>query len=180
MTIYTIGHSTRPLEAFFALLTRERINGLVDVRRYPVSRRHPQFSRDRLVDACAAREITYTHVPDLGGHRTPLPASPNAGIRNAVMRGYADHMNSPEFRAALEDLIAGSSTARLALMCAEADPGRCHRHFIADALLVAGCKVEHIVTEHTIPHRIHPLAQPSGDSLTYPRGRSRSQGQLFS
>jgi uncharacterized protein (DUF488 family) len=180
MTVYTIGHSARPLEAFFALLTRERIQQLVDVRRYPVSRRQPQFSRERLEAECVTRKIAYAHTPALGGHRSPGPASPNAAVRNAALRGYADHMDSPEFRAALRDLIATSSAVRLAVMCAEADPGRCHRRFLADALLVAGCSVEHIVTEQTIPHQLHPHAQLAGDKLTYPLGHSRGQGQLFS
>jgi uncharacterized protein (DUF488 family) len=175
--VYTIGHSTRALEQFLALLGAHGITLLVDLRTVPRSRRHPQFDRATLPPALAGAGIDYAHAPRLGGLRRPRPDSPNTGWRRAGFRGFADHMQSAEFDAALADLIARASQGRLAIMCAEADPRRCHRTLIADALFVVGVTVRHVLGPgHAEPHALTPWARVEGGRVTYPArpGRRRT------
>ena len=167
--IYTVGHSTRPIEEFVGLLKAHGIRRVVDVRTIPKSRRNPQFGQESLRASLAAAAIEYTHMPELGGLRRARADSPNAGWRNASFRGYADYMQTPEFARALEALIALAANERIAVMCAEAVPWRCHHSLIADALLVRGIPSEDIASAtKTAPHRLTPFARVTGTALTYP------------
>ena len=167
-TIYTIGHSTRSLEDFVALLYREAVRHLADVRAFPSSRRYPHFNAERLAAELEARGIAYSHHPALGGRRNPRPASLNAGWRNAGFRGYADYMATPEFERALAELLTLSAATRTAVMCAEAVPWRCHRTLIADALVARGIEVRHILDSATTAHAITRFALIQGDRVSYP------------
>jgi uncharacterized protein (DUF488 family) len=168
--VLTIGHSTRALLAFLALLAEFEATTLVDVRRFPGSRRYPHFGKPALADALAGVGIGYAHEPDLGGRRDASPASVNTAWRVAAFRGYADHMASPEFRAGLERVFALSETGRPVIMCAEALPWRCHRQLIADALVARGVTVRHILGPgQERAHELNPSARPGPDGvLAYP------------
>ena len=167
--VLTVGHSTRPIDDFIALLKAHGVETVVDVRTVPKSRRNPQFGQDALPHSLANAGIGYTHVPALGGLRRARPDSPNAGWRNASFRGYADHMQTPQFAQALAEVMQRAGRERLALMCAEAVPWRCHRSLIADALLVRGVPVEDIASPtRRTPHRLTPFARVRGTALTYP------------
>lgn len=165
--IWTIGHSTQSSESLIAALTSARIERLVDVRRYPGSRRHPQFNRDTLAAALAVSGIVYVHEPALGGRRTPAHDSVNTALRDPGFRGFADYMATPEFEGALEALIA-SASQRTAIMCAEAVPWRCHRSLIADALVARGLDVEHLVGAKSRPHQLTAAARVDATRVTYP------------
>jgi len=180
--IHTIGHSTRSVEELIGLLRESGIRLLVDVRRYPGSRRHPQFGRDALAAALRAAGIEYVHEPDLGGRREPRPDSPNTAWRNSGFRGYADYMATPPFRAALERLVARGEEEPTAIMCAEAVPWQCHRRLIADALVARGIPVIHILgPERTESHELHPDARVGPDgTVSYPAGgEGPAQADLF-
>ena len=166
--IHTIGHSTRTLEAFLGLLRREDIRHVVDVRRYPASRRHPHFESVALERALGAAGIAYSHVPSLGGRRNANPMSPNVGWRNASFRGYADHMATFEFEAALDALVVIASRVPTTLMCAEAVPWRCHRTLIADALVARGHDVFHILDAAASPHKLTSFAVIRNGCVEYP------------
>jgi uncharacterized protein (DUF488 family) len=164
--IHTVGHSTRAIADFIALVREGDVRILVDVRRQPFSRRHPQFSRDRLARSLADAGIAYVHEVDLGGHREPRPDSPNTAWRNDALRGYADHMGSPEFQAALSRVAAMEHAA---VLCAEAKPQDCHRQLLADALVARGVAVRHLVGPGVAEdHRLHVRAVRRGDVLVYP------------
>ena len=179
--VYTVGHSTRALDDFIALLRAHGVQRLVDVRTVPRSRHNPQFNRDTLPEALQGADIAYSHEAALGGLRKPKPDSPNAGWRNLSFRGYADHMQTAGFAHSLTDLMARAKTEQLALMCAEAVPWRCHRSLIGDALLVHGVAVEEIVdAKRRQPHRLTPFAAVEGTTITYPPQGSASQADLFS
>lgn len=168
-TIYTVGHSTHPIEEFIALLNAHGIKRLVDVRTIPKSRHNPQFMQDALAASLRAEGITYRWVKALGGLRHAHKDSPNAGWRNASFRGYADYMQTAEFAEAVDDLVKRGAHNDLAIMCAEAVPWRCHRSLIGDALLVRGVKVLDIMTEKSaVPHKLTSFAQVDGTSITYP------------
>ena len=168
--IYTIGHSTRPWAEFLGLLSGHGIAHVIDVRRYPASRRHPQFARDALAAALAAAGIGYDHAADLGGRRSPRPDSVNTAWRSAPFRGYADHMETPAFQTALAWLLEVGRARPAAVLCAEAVPWRCHRQLIADALVASGEPVAHILTEARLePHRISAHARMLGEGrVRYP------------
>ncbi len=167
--IYTIGHSTRPIADFLAMLHAFGIATLVDIRTVPKSRHNPQFGQEALTEALEADGVSYRYMKALGGLRKPWPDSPNAGWRNESFRGYADHMQTPDFEAALADLIALSQNTRLAIMCAEAVPWRCHRSLVADALSVRGVPVEHIMgVGKSSPHKLTRFAHVEGARITYP------------
>jgi hypothetical protein len=168
-TVLTVGHSMRPLDDFIALLSAHRVTHLIDVRTVPRSRHNPQFNRDTLPDALAGASIHYTHEPGLGGFRHADPESPNRGWRNASFRGYADYMQTAEFTARLESLMTLAGQEKVALMCAEAVPWRCHRSLIADALLVHGLRVEEIINAtRSQLHKLTPFARVNGTAITYP------------
>jgi uncharacterized protein (DUF488 family) len=168
--VYTIGHSTREFPEFLGLLESQQIRHVVDVRRYPASRRHPQYARAALEQALRAAGIAYTHEQDLGGRRQPRPDSPNTGWRSLSFRGYADYMETDAFQAALGRLIAHAQQSRAAVMCAEAVPWRCHRQLIADALLARGHDVGHILSlDRVDAHRLTPFARIESDGrVRYP------------
>ena len=169
MTIWTVGHSTHTAEAFLALLARHRITGIADVRAVPASRRHPHFGRDALRRRLEAHGIQYRHLPGLGGHRQPRPDSPNGAWREAAFRGYADHLETPEFRGAQQELLDFASEFAVSVMCAESGWQVCHRQLVADVLVVGGHEVRHIMCADEA--ELHPLsryARVSGTSVTYP------------
>ena len=167
--IFTVGHSTRAQEELIAILKEAGVALLVDVRRFPGSRRHPQFGKERLRAALAAEGIGYRHEPDLGGRREPRADSPNTAWRMAAFRGYADHMASPEFASGRERLIAEQALPP-AVMCAEALPANCHRQLIADALVARGVEVVHLLAPgRRQPHVLHSAAVAGPDGiLVYP------------
>ncbi|MEO7151339.1 MAG: DUF488 domain-containing protein [Burkholderiaceae bacterium] len=167
--VLTVGHSTRPIDAFVALLAAHGVTQLVDVRTVPRSRHNPQFSGDALPKPLAAAGIGYAHAAGLGGFRRPAPDSPNTGWRNLSFRGYADYMQSPEFAENLVALTELARSDRVVLMCAEAVPWRCHRSLIADALLVHGVATCEIISPKRLQaHKLTPFAQVSGLAITYP------------
>ena len=145
--IWTIGHSTRPLDEFIDLLRGEHIELVADVRRYPASRMHPHFNAEALARSLSENGLRYEGYVDLGGRRLPRAGSTNTGWRNTSFRGYADYMETPAFDAALARLMADAADARTAIMCAEAPWWRCHRALIADALKARGVEVLHIMGE---------------------------------
>ncbi|HEX7089788.1 MAG TPA: DUF488 domain-containing protein [Longimicrobiales bacterium] len=177
-TVYTIGHSTRAVEDLVALLQGQGITTLVDVRRFPGSRRHPQFGRDALAGALAAHGIDYTHSPGLGGRRPARPDSPNTAWRNRGFRGYADYMQTREFAEALAELKDLAARETVAILCAEAVPWRCHRRLIADALVVQGVRVLHILGPGRVEaHVLDPHARVrAGGILVYPASTDPQAG----
>jgi uncharacterized protein (DUF488 family) len=167
--VLTIGHSTRPLADFIALLAAHSINRLIDVRTVPRSRHNPQFNRDTLPAPLELAGIRYTHVAGLGGFRQTHPESLNTGWRNVSFRGFADYMQTPEFAENLADLIDVATRERIALMCAEAVPWRCHRSLIADALVARGIRAEEIISATRLQlHTLTPFAKVDGTVITYP------------
>lgn len=176
--VLTIGHSKRTLEAFIQLLKINNVTKIIDVRTIPRSLRNPQFNIDSLPAALSAASINYLHMAGLGGLRRARPDSPNKGWLNATFRGFADYMQTAEFEENLQALIELSQEDLIALMCAEAVPWRCHRSLIADALVVRGIRVEHIINRS--PRRTHiltPFARLDGNRLTYPAPESRAEGE---
>ena len=167
--VLTVGHSTRPLKDFIALLKAHAVTRVIDVRTVPRSRHNAQFNRDTLPAALAAEDIGYEHVAGLGGFRKAHADSSNAGWRNASFRGYADYMQTAEFAEHLARLIETAKHERIALVCAEAVPWRCHRSLIADALVVHHvCAEEIISTTRRAMHALTPFAVVSGVTITYP------------
>lgn len=158
-TIWTIGHSTRPIDDFIALLRHYQLEALVDVRRFPGSRRNPQFGRDQLEESLVAADISYYRLEELGGRRRPAPDSPNTSWRNSSFRGYADYMDRDEFSQGLDQVCAIAEKCRTAIMCAELLWWRCHRSMIADALMVRGINVIHI--QDATHQQKHPYTQPA-------------------
>ncbi|MGH7648013.1 MAG: DUF488 family protein [Gemmatimonadaceae bacterium] len=166
--VYTIGHSTRELDDFIALLEREHIQHLADVRSFPGSRRYPHFGREALAASLETRGIAYSHHPALGGRRHARADSPNGAWRNESFRGYADYMLTPEFATALDNLLDLAAHERTVIMCAEAVPWRCHRSLISDALVARGVDVRHILDARTDPHRMTSFAIVKDGVLYYP------------
>ncbi len=167
--VMTIGHSTHTIEEFIGLLQAHAATCVVDVRTVPRSWHNPQFNRVLLPDSLKKAGLGYVHLPELGGLRHAMRDSPNLGWRNVSFRGYADYMQTPEFEKALDKLIELAKQDRIALMCAEAVPWRCHRSLIADALLVRGIRTEDIMslTRRQI-HSLTPFAKVRGTVITYP------------
>jgi uncharacterized protein (DUF488 family) len=162
LTIWTIGHSTRPIKEFLDLLAENHVETVADVRSYPGSRRHPQYGQDALRDELRLHGFDYYWLSALGGRRRARPDSLNTVWRNASFRGYADYMQTPQFTDGLEELLLLAMDKNTTLMCSEAVWWRCHRSMIADALKARGIRVLHIigangVTDHpyTAPARIH-------------------------
>ena len=155
------------------------IRQLVDVRTMPRSRRVPQFNKENLAASLQAADILYRHIPGLGGLRHPKRESTNMGWRNASFRGYADYMQTPEFRENLEELLELAAQSPTAIMCAEAVPWRCHRSLIADALMARGISVTEILSaKQSRPHTLTPFAQVSGVEVTYPAAHTDESKNL--
>ena len=174
-TVMTIGHSARTLDEFIRLLQVHAVTCVVDVRTVPRSRHNPQFNKASLPRALKKAGLGYVHLPGLGGLRHAKRHSPNMGWRNTSFRGYADYMQTPEFEQSLEELIRLANKERLALMCAEAVPWRCHRSLIADALLVRGIRTEDIMSPARRQiHTLTPFAKVRGSTITYPSENPRS------
>ena len=167
--IHTIGHSTRAIDEFIALLTDHRIQQLADVRTIPRSRRHPQFSKEALSVSLPAAGIAYRHVAALGGLRKPRADSTNTAWRHEGFRGYADYMESSTFEQAVDDLLVWADAAPTAVMCAEAVWWQCHRQLIADALVARGVEVRHITSpKAAAAHTLTSFARVEGDRVSYP------------
>jgi len=171
MVVYTVGHSTRSADELVAILRAHDVRGVADVRRFPASRRHPQFAREALAARLAADGIAYDWLPALGGRRAARPDSPHRGWRVEAFRAYADHMETPEFAAGLARLVALAALRPTAILCAEAVPWRCHRQLIADALVARGVAVVHLLGTTTSPHRLTAFARRDGDRLVYDGGQ---------
>ena len=167
--IFTLGHSTLPIESFLPVLQAYDIERLVDIRTIPRSRHNPQFNETTLAESLKAHHLQYVHLKALGGLRHPRKDSPNTGWRNEGFRGFADHMQTEEFRDALAALIRMSRRRRVGIMCAEAVPWRCHRSLVADALSVRGVPVVEILSESNYRmHQLTPFAQVEDLRITYP------------
>ena len=167
-TIWTIGHSTRPIAEFLALLAGSLIEVIADVRSFPGSRKYPQYGREALAATLGAHSVGYHWLPALGGRRRVLVDSPNTAWRNASFRGYADYMSTEEFEKGLVQLLEVSCKARTAMMCSEAVWWRCHRSMIADALCVRGIEVVHILdAKHSVVHPMTSAARVVGGALSY-------------
>ena len=170
MTVFTIGHSTRPLVEFLALLDAHGVKQIADIRSVPRSRRHPHFSIDALEASLSQAGVTYRHFRDLGGLRKPKPDSRNLGWRHEGFRGYADYLETAQFDRALAELMVFAATAPTATMCAEAVWWRCHRQIVADVLVARGVDVRHITSSAAAaPHALTDFARVAGDGrITYP------------
>jgi uncharacterized protein (DUF488 family) len=169
-TIWTLGHSTRSVEDTLKILAAADIKLLADVRRFPGSRRYPQFNQDAVKEWLREAGIAYQHFVDLGGRRNKrLPDSPNTAWRVESFNAYADYMQSAEFVAALDELIAVAKEGAAAIMCSEALPQRCHRRLISDALVVRGWRVCHLLSPKRIDdHQLTPFVRVEGEKITYP------------
>jgi len=169
LIVMTIGHSTRPAKEFIYLLKAHQVKRLVDVRTVPRSRHNPQFNRSELSPALHSARLHYSYMPGLGGFRHARRDSLNTGWHNTSFRGFADYMQTPEFRENLDNLIKLAKSERIAIMCAEAVPWRCHRSLIADALLARGIEVREITSAiRTRPHALTPWGNVNGMQVTYP------------
>jgi uncharacterized protein (DUF488 family) len=166
--VWTIGHSTRAIDEFVAALKAHGIETLVDVRSFPGSRRYPQFGKDKLAASLAEAGIEYEHFADLGGRRRARTDSRNVAWRNEGFRGYADYMETPNFREGIERLIALARSRCTAIMCAEAVWWRCHRSLISDYLKASGTEVIHIIdVERAEPHPFTSAARIVSGELSY-------------
>jgi uncharacterized protein (DUF488 family) len=173
LVVMTIGHSTRPIADFIHLLKAHDVERLVDVRTIPRSRHNPQFNRGQLSPSLHSARLHYRYMPGLGGFRHARRDSVNTGWHNSSFRGFADYMLTPEFRKNLNDLIDLAKRERIAVMCAEAVPWRCHRSLIADALLARGIEVREITSATRAQlHSLTPWGQVNGTQVTYPAERS--------
>jgi uncharacterized protein (DUF488 family) len=177
--IRTIGHSTRPIDEFVAMLNAHGVTRLIDVRTVPKSRQNPQYNRDALERRLQEAGIGYEHMKALGGLRRPRKDSPNTGWRNESFRGYADYMQTVEFASALEGLIGAADQEPVVVMCAEAVPWRCHRSLIADSLTACGYPVEHIMSAtKSNRHTMTSFAKLEGTSITYRADVNESRDAL--
>jgi uncharacterized protein (DUF488 family) len=168
-TVFTVGHSTRSLDAFVDLLRAYGVERVLDIRSVPRSRRNPQFNAETLAPALGSAGVAYESLKALGGLRHAHKDSPNRGWRNESFRGYADYMQTEAFTEGLQRLIDLSRDQRVAIMCAEAVPWRCHRSLVADALLVRGVQAVEILSETSWrPHALTSFARVEGARLTYP------------
>ena len=178
--LLTIGHSTLAADAFVAMLTAHRIELLADVRRFPASRRHPQFNREALAEMLVSHGIAYQHFPELGGRREPRPGSSNTAWREAGFRGYADYMGSVDFDLGIARLLEAANSKATAIVCAEKSWRSCHRGLIADHLKASGIEVIHILdTVATEPHPWTAAARMIDGRLSYAAARMDQQPLPF-
>ena len=166
-TLHTIGHSTRTVEEFTGLLHLHAIEIVIDVRRWPASRRLPHFNRDALGSALNAEGIDYLWRGDLGGFRKASAESPNTGWRVAAFRAYADFMLEADFARIMDEMEKIAAETRATIMCAEAVPWRCHRQLLADAFFVRGWNVQHIMDDGCHEHQLTKFAEPHGTRIYY-------------
>jgi uncharacterized protein (DUF488 family) len=167
--ILTIGHSNRTFEAFLECLRAHGVTRLIDIRTVPRSRHNPQFNRETLAGTLPAAGVSYAHLPGLGGLRHAERDSVNTGWTNPSFRGYADYMQTEAFETNLEALLRQTGQDRVAIMCAEAVPWRCHRSLVSDALEARGVAVEHILSAtRRQPHQLTSFARVAGTRVTYP------------
>jgi uncharacterized protein (DUF488 family) len=173
--LLTVGHGAQEAAQLAQLLQVAGVELLVDVRAYPGSRRHPQFGREAVAAWVPAAGIDYRWEPRLGGRRAVQPGSPNAALRNAAFRGYADHMASTEFAAALDEVLTEAAGRRTAVMCAESLWWRCHRRLLADAaVLTRRAEVRHLLPDgRTTPHELTSGARVADDHVVYDAGADR-------
>lgn len=172
--IYTLGHSTRALAELAGLLREHGVTRLADIRRFPGSRRHPHFSKESLERNLPRAGVEYRHLESLGGRRTPVRKSRNMGWESEQFRGYADHLATDEFRAAIERLLDAHKPT--AVMCAEAVPWNCHRNLLSDDLVRRGIEVIHITAPgRSHAHKLNEMARIEGDCVIYPP----EQGAMF-
>ena len=177
-SVLTIGHSTHTLAEFIRLLQAHAVSRVVDVRTVPRSWHNPQFNKVSLPGSLKKAGLGYIHMPGLGGLRHAKRDSINVGWRNTSFRGYADYMQTPEFKQSLEELIQLAKQERIAIMCAEAVPWRCHRSLIADALLIRGIRTEDIMSPTRAQlHTLTPFAKVRGTTITYPADVSQSNAK---
>lgn len=169
MRVYTIGHSTHPLEEFIKLLKANDITQLIDIRTVPKSRHNPQFMQNSLENTLPAAGITYRYMKNLGGLRPVHKDSINTAWRNASFRGYADYMQTAEFATGIDELISYASEQPTAIMCAEAVPWRCHRSMVGDGLVVRGVEVLDIMSlTKNSSHTLTSFASVDGTRVYYP------------
>lgn len=168
MRVHTVGHSSRDAGAFIALLADAAITRVVDIRTIPRSRFVPWADVGTLPKLLEDHGIAYAHLPALGGRRRPRADSRNTAWENEGFRGYADHMQTPEFQRGLDDLIGLAARDNVAIMCAEAVPWRCHRSLVTDALLARGVEVLHIMDDGVKPARMTAFARVKDGRVTYP------------
>jgi uncharacterized protein (DUF488 family) len=167
--VFSLGHSTLPIQHFIALLETYGVKRVVDIRTVPGSRHNPQFGAAALARSLAASNLDYVHLKALGGLRRPREGLRNAAWRNTSFRGYADYMQTAAFQDALEILMQMGREKRISMMCAEAVPWRCHRSLVADALLVRGVPVIEILSPSNYrAHPLTPFAHVEGTQVTYP------------
>lgn len=170
MHIFTVGHSTWPVDEFIDIVRAHDVQGVVDIRTVPKSRHNPQFGQDQLAESLNTVALGYEYLKSLGGLRHPRKDSINVGWRNDSFRGYADYMQTEEFAAGLDELISLAGQSTVAIMCAEAVPWRCHRSLVGDALLVRGIEVFDIFNSKTAkPHTLTSFAKIEGERITYPK-----------
>jgi len=163
----TVGHGTLAADAFAGLVSAAGTDVVVDVRSFPGSRRHPHFGREQMQEWLPSFGVAYRWEKALGGFRKPDPRSPNVALRHPSFRGYADHMRTTEFRAALEGLVAAASGESVTVMCSEGLWWRCHRRLLADALVLPGtAEVRHILHDgRSEAHRVTEGARLAEDGL---------------
>lgn len=167
--IFTIGHSTRSIQDFLEILTHYHITELVDIRTIPKSKHNPQFNGDELAHVLRNHHIGYRHQKNLGGLRHAHKDSINTAWENASFRGYADYMQTDEFKHGIKELIETAKHKTMAIMCAEAVPWRCHRSLVGDALLVHDIHVKDIYSMTTVKeHKMTPWAVVNNQTITYP------------
>jgi uncharacterized protein (DUF488 family) len=172
--VLTVGHSNQPLDRFLALLARHEVEALLDIRRFPGSRKHPHFSRDNLAAALPESGVEYHWLEALGGRRhKQREESPNRGLENQGFRNYADYMLTDEFREGVEELLGVARRKRAAILCAEGLFWQCHRRLVSDFLVANGVKVQHIMPAGELrPHNLTGGAVIEGRRVTYPGDRS--------
>lgn len=178
-TIWTIGHSTRSFDDFSALLKSFNIELIADIRNYPGSRRYPHFNKEALEISLPENNIDYIHLKELGGRRKPRPDSINTAWRNAAFRGYADYMETDEFKESVKQLETMALKKRTAYMCSEAVWWRCHRSMVSDHLKAEGWKVMHIMSAGEASE--HPYTAPAkivNGKLSYKSDRGKRQSKL--
>lgn len=170
--IWTVGHSNHPIEKLLAILRAHRIERVIDVRRFPVSRKWPHFDAERLAESLPAAGIDYAGLPELGGRRKPRPDSPHPAWRTGAFRGYADFMDTEEFARSREEAMELARERRAALMCAEALPWRCHRSILADAFLARAWEVLEILSEKEArPRKLPDFARLERERVIYDGGQ---------